>query len=129
MRIVQIVESLERLVVNLAIEQRRRRDEREVYCVCRRGSLADMTLVGPRPERPGFVSALNKQVTNYNLRHTIRPGITGWAQIRCRYGSSVEDAKEKLRYDLFYVKNISPGLDLLIFFQTIKTILWRRGAQ
>jgi lipopolysaccharide/colanic/teichoic acid biosynthesis glycosyltransferase len=89
----------------------------------------DMTLVGPRPERPEFVSWLNREITHYNLRHTIRPGITGWAQIRYRYGSSIEDAKEKLRYDLFYVKNISPGLDLLIFLQTIKTILWRRGAQ
>lgn len=89
----------------------------------------DMNLVGPRPERPEFVRWLNKEITHYNLRHTIRPGITGWAQIRYRYGSSIEDAKEKLRYDLFYVKNLSPGLDLLIMFQTIKIILWRRGAQ
>lgn len=89
----------------------------------------DMTLVGPRPERPEFVSKLNNEIAHYSLRHTIRPGITGWAQIRYRYGSTVEDAREKLRYDLFYVKNISPGLDLLIFLQTIKTILWRRGAQ
>lgn len=89
----------------------------------------DMALVGPRPERPEFVEWLNKEIMHYHLRHTIRPGITGWAQIRYKYGSSIEDAKEKLRYDLFYVKNISPGLDLLIFLQTIKTILWRRGAQ
>jgi sugar transferase (PEP-CTERM system associated) len=89
----------------------------------------DMTLVGPRPERPEFVADLAKVIPHYNLRHTIRPGITGWAQIRYKYGSSIEDAKEKLRYDLFYVKNISPGLDLLILLQTIKTILWRRGAQ
>ncbi len=89
----------------------------------------DMALVGPRPERPEFVSLLRKEITHYHLRHTIRPGITGWAQIRYKYGSSVEDAREKLCYDLFYVKNMSPGLDLLIFFQTIKTILWGRGAQ
>ncbi len=89
----------------------------------------DMTLVGPRPERPEFVELLAKAVPHYNLRHTIRPGITGWAQIRYKYGSSIEDATEKLRYDLFYVKNISPGLDLLIFLETIKTILWRRGAK
>jgi len=89
----------------------------------------DMTLVGPRPERPEFVELLAKAVPHYNLRHTIRPGITGWAQIRYKYGSSIEDATEKLRYDLFYVKNISPGLDVLIVLETIKTILWRRGAK
>ena len=74
----------------------------------------DMNLVGPRPERPEFVEWLNQEIPHYHLRHTVRPGITGWAQIRYRYGSSVEDAKEKLRYDLFYVKNLSPGLDFLI---------------
>ena len=88
-----------------------------------------MTLVGPRPERPEFVERLAKAIPHYNLRHTIRPGITGWAQIRYRYGSSIEDATEKLRYDLFYVKNISPGLYLLIFLETIKTILLGRGAK
>jgi len=89
----------------------------------------DMSLVGPRPERPEFVRSLAREIPLYNLRQTIRPGITGWAQIRYQYGSSVEDAKEKLRYDLFYVKNISPGLDLLILFQTIKIILLGRGAR
>lgn len=89
----------------------------------------DMSLVGPRPERPEFVDALKEEVPHYDLRHTIRPGITGWAQIRYKYGSSVEDAKEKLRYDLFYVKNMSLGLDLLIFLQTIKVILWAKGAK
>jgi lipopolysaccharide/colanic/teichoic acid biosynthesis glycosyltransferase len=63
------------------------------------------------------------------LRHTVRPGITGWAQVRYKYGSSVEDAREKLRYDLFYIKNMSPGLDFLIFFDTTKTILFGRGAK
>jgi sugar transferase (PEP-CTERM system associated) len=89
----------------------------------------DMSLVGPRPERPEFVEWFNQEIPHYGLRHTIRPGITGWAQIRYKYGASLEDAKEKLRYDLFYIKNMSPGLDSLIFIQTIKTILWGRGAR
>ena len=89
----------------------------------------DMYLVGPRPERPEFVEWLNREIPHYNLRQSVRPGITGWAQTRYRYGSSIEDAKEKLRYDLFYVKNMSPGLDLLIFLETIKIILWGRGAK
>jgi len=89
----------------------------------------EMSLVGPRPERPEFVQELLKEIPYYDLRHTVRPGITGWAQIRYRYGSSVEDATEKLRYDLFYIKNMSPWLDLLIFFRTIKTILLGQGAK
>jgi sugar transferase (PEP-CTERM system associated) len=89
----------------------------------------DMSLIGPRPERPEFVGTLVEEIPYYNLRHTIRPGITGWAQIRYRYGSSIEDAREKLRYDLFYIKNMSIGLDLLVFLQTIRVILWARGAK
>lgn len=89
----------------------------------------DMSLVGPRPERPEFIEWLKQKIPYYNLRHTVRPGITGWAQIRYKYGSSVEGAKEKLRYDLFYIKNMSPGLDALIFFDTVKTILLGRGAR
>jgi sugar transferase (PEP-CTERM system associated) len=89
----------------------------------------DMSIVGPRPERPEFVDWLNREIPYYHLRHAIRPGITGWAQVRYKYGSSVEDAKEKLRYDLFYIKNMSPGLDFLIFFDTTKTILFGRGAK
>jgi sugar transferase (PEP-CTERM system associated) len=89
----------------------------------------DMSLVGPRPERPEFVEWLSREISHYHLRDTVRPGITGWAQIRFKYGSSVEDAKEKLCYDLFYIKNMSPGLDFLIFFQTIKIIILGRGAQ
>jgi sugar transferase (PEP-CTERM system associated) len=89
----------------------------------------DMSLVGPRPERPEFIVRLKQEIPYYNLRHTVRPGITGWAQIRYRYGSSVEDAKEKLRYDLFYIKNMSLGLDALIFFGTMKIILLGRGAK
>ena len=89
----------------------------------------DMSLVGPRPERPEFVTLLNREIPYYDLRHTIRPGITGWAQISYRYGNSVEDAREKLRYDLFYVKNMSAGLDLLVLLHTFKVILLGRGAK
>jgi lipopolysaccharide/colanic/teichoic acid biosynthesis glycosyltransferase len=89
----------------------------------------DMSLVGPRPERPEFVSELAREIPYYYLRHSIRPGITGWAQIRYRYGNTVEDAKEKLRYDLFYIKNMSVGLDLLIFLNTIKVIILGSGAK
>jgi lipopolysaccharide/colanic/teichoic acid biosynthesis glycosyltransferase len=88
-----------------------------------------MSLVGPRPERPEFVDWLKEEIPYYSLRHTIRPGITGWAQVRYKYGSTVQDAEEKLRYDLFYIKNISPGLDLLILLETVKIILLGRGAQ
>jgi sugar transferase (PEP-CTERM system associated) len=89
----------------------------------------DMSLVGPRPERPEFVERFKQEIKYYNVRHTIRPGITGWAQVRYKYANTVEDSREKLRYDLFYVKNLSPGFDLLIFFYTIKTILLGRGAK
>jgi len=89
----------------------------------------DMSLVGPRPERPEFVAALNEKIPYYHLRHSVRPGITGWAQILYKYGSSVEDAKEKLRYDLYYIKNTSVGLDLLILVNTIKIVLLGRGAK
>jgi sugar transferase (PEP-CTERM system associated) len=89
----------------------------------------EMSLIGPRPERPEFIEMLRREIPYYDLRHTVRPGITGWAQIRYKYGSSVEDAKEKLRYDLFYIKHMSPGLDALIFFSTIKIILLGRGAR
>lgn len=89
----------------------------------------DMDLIGPRPERPEFVDWLAHEIPYYYLRHAIRPGITGWAQVRYEYGSSVEAAKEKLRYDLFYIKNMSPGLDLMIAFDTTKIILWGRGAK
>jgi sugar transferase (PEP-CTERM system associated) len=89
----------------------------------------DMSLVGPRPERPEFVDWLKQEIPYYYLRHTIRPGITGWAQVSYKYGNTVDDVKEKLRYDLFYIKNMSPGLDLLILFQTIKIILLGRGAK
>jgi sugar transferase (PEP-CTERM system associated) len=89
----------------------------------------DMSLVGPRPERPEFTEVLSREIPHYHLRHTVRPGITGWAQIRYKYASSLEDAKEKLRYDLFYIKNMSIGLDLLVFLQTVKVILFSEGAK
>jgi lipopolysaccharide/colanic/teichoic acid biosynthesis glycosyltransferase len=88
-----------------------------------------MAFVGPRPERPEFIEWLSKEIPYYNVRHMVRPGLTGWAQIKYKYGSTVQDAREKLQYDLFYIKNASIGLDLLIMFQTVKTVLLRRGAQ
>jgi len=91
--------------------------------------IGDMGFVGPRPERPEFVQWLAEKIPYYNLRHIIRPGITGWAQVRYHYGSSVAEAQEKLQYDLYYIKHISLALDLLIMFETIKTIVLRRGAQ
>lgn len=89
----------------------------------------DMGFVGPRPERPEFVQWLVNEIPYYNLRHMIRPGITGWAQVRYQYGATLEETKRKLEYDLYYIKHISLGLDLLIMFETIKTIVLRRGAQ
>jgi sugar transferase (PEP-CTERM system associated) len=88
----------------------------------------DMSLVGPRPERPHFVKQLSEVIPFYNLRHVVKPGVTGWAQIKYRYGSSVEDAVEKLQYDLFYIKNLSWLLDLIIMFDTAKTVLVRKGS-
>jgi len=97
----------------------------QLWCVLK----GDMHFVGPRPERPEFVEWLSKEIPYYGIRHVVRPGITGWAQVRYRYGNTVEDAREKLQYDLFYIKNASLGLDLLIMFQTIKIVLLGRGAQ
>jgi sugar transferase (PEP-CTERM system associated) len=88
-----------------------------------------MSFVGPRPERPEFVQWLTSEIPYYDLRHLIRPGLTGWAQVRYQYGASLEETKQKLEYDLYYVKHLSLGLDLLIMFETIKTIVLRRGAQ
>jgi sugar transferase (PEP-CTERM system associated) len=88
----------------------------------------DMEFVGPRPERPEFIEWLTKEIPYYQIRHTVPPGITGWAQVCYKYGNTVEDSKEKLRYDLYYIKNASLGLDLMILFQTIKTVVLGRGA-
>jgi lipopolysaccharide/colanic/teichoic acid biosynthesis glycosyltransferase len=87
----------------------------------------DMSFVGPRPERPEFVSSLSAQIPYYNLRNIIPPGLTGWAQVRYRYGATVEDAKRKLEYDLYYIKHMSIALDLLIIFETVKTVVFGRG--
>jgi sugar transferase (PEP-CTERM system associated) len=97
----------------------------QLWCVLK----GDMAFVGPRPERPEFVKWLSEEIPYYGVRHAVRPGITGWAQIRYKYGNTIEDAKEKLQYDLFYIKNASFGLDLLIMFQTIKIVLLGRGAR
>ena len=89
----------------------------------------DMSLVGPRPERPEFVRSLTKDIPFYGQRHVVRPGLTGWAQVCYTYGASVEDALEKLQYDLFYIKNRSLGLDLFIVAKTVKVVVMQRGAQ
>ena len=88
-----------------------------------------MSFVGPRPERPHFVAQLAQEIPYYEQRHLIAPGLTGWAQIKYPYGSSIEDARQKLQYDLFYIKNYSLILDAIIIFETIKIILFGRGAQ
>jgi sugar transferase (PEP-CTERM system associated) len=88
----------------------------------------EMSFVGPRPERPHFVSQLANQIPYYEQRHLIAPGLTGWAQIKYPYGASIEDARQKLQYDLFYIKNQSLMLDAIILFETIKIILFGRGA-
>jgi len=89
----------------------------------------DMAFVGPRPERPEFVEKLSQQIPYYSLRHMTRPGITGWAQINYGYGSSVEEAKEKLKYDLYYIRNACIMLDLLIAFDTLRAVLVGRGVR
>jgi sugar transferase (PEP-CTERM system associated) len=88
----------------------------------------DMSMVGPRPERPEFVAKLTEQIPFYGQRHLVRPGLTGWAQVRYTYGASVEDAMQKLQYDLFYIKNLSLALDIFILVATLKTVIQRRGA-
>jgi len=89
----------------------------------------EMSFVGPRPERPHFVAQLAEEIPFYQQRHLIAPGLTGWAQIKYPYGSSIEDARQKLQYDLFYIKNHSLFLDALVLFETVKIILFGRGAQ
>jgi sugar transferase (PEP-CTERM system associated) len=89
----------------------------------------EMNFVGPRPERPHFVSQLAEEIPYYEQRHLIAPGLTGWAQIKYPYGSSIEDARQKLQYDLYYIKNQSITLDGVILFETVKTILFGRGAR
>lgn len=89
----------------------------------------NMSIVGPRPERPEFVEQLAERIPYYSERHAVRPGVTGWAQLRYSYGATEEDAVEKLQYDLYYIKNHSLILDLLIILQTVEVVLWRKGAR
>jgi sugar transferase (PEP-CTERM system associated) len=89
----------------------------------------DMGFVGPRPERPEFVPWLSEQIPYFDLRHMIRPGLTGWAQVRYGYGATLAESREKLEFDLYYIKHMSLGLDLMIMFETVKTIIRRQGAQ
>jgi sugar transferase (PEP-CTERM system associated) len=89
----------------------------------------DMSFVGPRPERPQFVTQLTETIPYFSQRHVLKPGITGWAQVRLAYAASVEEAIEKLQYDLYYIKNLSLWLDLLILVETVKTVVRRRGAR
>jgi exopolysaccharide biosynthesis polyprenyl glycosylphosphotransferase len=97
----------------------------QVFAVFR----GDMSFVGPRPERPFFVQQLKTQIPFFGLREAVKPGITGWAQIRYPYGATVDDAKNKLEYDLYYVQHQSLFLDLAICFHTVKTVLFGRGAR
>jgi len=83
--------------------------------------------VGPRPERPEFVETLRKEIPHYDMRHLIKPGLSGWAQINFPYGASVEDTIEKLQYDLYYMKNRSLALDLSIYLKTLATIILHKG--
>lgn len=89
----------------------------------------EMSFVGPRPERPQFVSDLEARLPFYAERHVVKPGITGWAQINYPYGASIDDARQKLEYDLYYAKNYTPFLDLLILLQTVRVVLWPEGAR
>jgi lipopolysaccharide/colanic/teichoic acid biosynthesis glycosyltransferase len=88
-----------------------------------------MSLVGPRPERPEFVAMLEEQIPYYGLRHSVRPGITGWAQVKYQYGGSIDETKTKLEYDLFYIKHLSIMLDLATIFETAKVMISGRGAK
>jgi len=91
--------------------------------------IGDMSFVGPRPERPEFVADLEEQLPYYAERHMVKPGITGWAQINYPYGASIEDSRHKLEYDLYYAKNYTPFLDMLIILQTLRVVLWNEGAR
>jgi lipopolysaccharide/colanic/teichoic acid biosynthesis glycosyltransferase len=89
----------------------------------------EMSFVGPRPERPYFVEQLKQKIPYYDLRHSVKPGITGWAQISYQYGDSEQDAIEKLQYDLYYIKHMSPIFDLQIIFESVKVIVFGWGAR
>jgi exopolysaccharide biosynthesis polyprenyl glycosylphosphotransferase len=89
--------------------------------------VGEMSLVGPRPERPNFVEELKEAIPFYEIRHTVKPGITGWAQVRYHYGASMDDARRKHQFDLYYVKNNSLILDLLVLIETVSVIVFREG--
>ncbi|MCZ2099487.1 MAG: sugar transferase, partial [Anaerolineae bacterium] len=89
----------------------------------------EMSFVGPRPERPFFVRHLVEDIPYYDVRHSVKPGITGWSQVRYQYGASLEDSMAKLQYDLYYVKNHSLFLDLLILIETVQVVLEGKGAR
>ena len=96
----------------------------QLYCVLK----GDMSLIGPRPERPFFVDQLTREIPFYALRHSVKPGVTGWAQVRYHYGATVEDAAEKLQYDLYYIKNHSLFLDLVVLIETVGVVITGKGA-
>lgn len=96
----------------------------QLYCVLK----GDMSMVGPRPERPFFVDKLTQEIPFYAVRHSVKPGVTGWAQVRYHYGASVDDAVHKLQYDLYYVKNHTLMLDLVVLFETVSVVLGQKGA-
>ena len=89
----------------------------------------DMSLVGPRPERPYFVDQLTRDIPFYAVRHSVKPGVTGWAQVSYPYGASVDDSMQKLQYDLYYVKNHTLFLDIVVLFETVGVVLTGKGAQ
>ena len=90
--------------------------------------IGDMSLIGPRPERPSINNDLATLIPFYNLRHKVKPGLSGWAQVNFPYGASIEDASLKLSYDLYYIKNFSIFLDFMIFFKTLKLVINGKGA-
>ena len=96
----------------------------QIYNILR----GDMDMIGPRPERPFFVEQLSREIPYYPLRHVVKPGVTGWAQVNYGYANQLEQTVEKLQYDLFYIKNLSLALDIMIIFETIKTVLVRKGS-
>ncbi len=89
----------------------------------------EMSLVGPRPERPEFVAILEREIPHYHRRHLVKPGITGWAQVKYEYAASVEGARNKLRYDLYYIRHFSPWLDLVILLKTVRVALFGLGSR